>query len=162
DGIVSAFSEVRSYTVGAIGSPTPTFPPDTTDTSIDDVVLAWTAVAGATTYDLQVSPNVDFTNNTIDVQGLKATRWSPATTLLNGSYWWRVRARDVQGADGNWSPTRTFRRAWPSQPTLLRPANSSSATDQGPTFRWTPISFADRYELDLGTDQNFSPGTYLK
>ena len=163
DGIVTAWSQTRSYSTGPIGAPVLSYPADGTTTSIDDVVLTWNPVAGAVTYHVQVSPNIDFTNNTYDVEGVKSTRWSPATTLLNGSYYWRVQARDVQGAYGAWSAIRSFRRAWPAKPTLLTPADGviPPTTDQGPTFTWTPVGYADRYELDLGTDMNFSPGTYV-
>ena len=163
DGIVTAWSLTRSYSTGAIGAPVLSYPADGTVAGIDDVVLTWQPVAGAVTYHVQVSPNIDFTNNTYDVEGVKSTRWSPTTTLLNGAYYWRVQARDVQGAYGAWSVIRSFRRAWPAKPALLTPPDGVTppTTDQGPTFTWTPVGYADRYELDLGSDMNFSPGTFI-
>lgn len=162
DRLVTSFSETRTYSTGPVDAPVPSYPPNTDVQPLDDVVLAWGPVAGAETYHVQISPNTDFTNNTIDVQGVKGTRWSPAMTIANGSYWWRVRARDASGAYGDWSEQpRTFRRAWSQRPTLVSPG-SGPTVEQGPTFRWTPVKYADRYELDLGTDVNFTPGTYLK
>ncbi len=162
DKLVTAFSATRSYQTEPVAQPVSTYPGNTTEPAIKDVVISWKPVAGAVSYHLQVSPNVDFTNNTTDVLSVKGTRWSPDKTLNNGSYWWRVRARDAAGAYGAWSGPEQFRRAWPERPNLLWPSDSSQVSQQGPTFRWSPIQNADRYELNLGTDHNFTPGTFLK
>ena len=120
-------------------------------------------VAGAKTYQLQVSPNGDWTNNvTFDVS-IKSTRYSPTTTLLNGTYFWRVRAKDAKSTanNGGWSQERTFTRGWPEKPTLLTPDWSEgdpATTVAIPTFSWTPVPLASHYEIEFSHDPNFSPG----
>ncbi len=86
DRLVTAFSATRSYQTEPVAKPQPDYPGNTTEPAIKDVVISWKPVAGAVSYHLQVSPNVDFTNNTTDVLSVKGTRWSPDKTLNNGSY----------------------------------------------------------------------------
>ena len=75
--------------------------------------FSWQPVPGAKTYQLQVSPNGDWDNNlALDVP-VKGTKYSPPTTLDNGGYFWRVRAKDARGVPNNgpWSAEWQFNRA---------------------------------------------------
>ena len=93
-GVVSAWSPDQTYTYTWPATPQLLEPAD--DDSVTDVVFSWEPVGGASTYQLQVSPNGDWANNvTIDVS-VKGTTYSPANTILNGSYYWRVRAKDAR------------------------------------------------------------------
>lgn len=60
----------------------------------------------------------------------------PNAPLRPGSYTWRARAHDDQGAVSDWSSTRTFTvpNNAPSIPTLLEP-DDGAATNRTPTFR---------------------------
>lgn len=74
----------------------------------DRLALRWKVVAGAASYDLQVSHNRLFVENIIEVE--KRTRTSATIGLRRpGSYVWRVSARDRDGEKGPWSPTYRFR-----------------------------------------------------
>lgn len=79
----------------------------TLDTS-EAVVLAWEPVAGAARYALQVSRNRLFVDNLIDVDARAKTS---ATLGLKGegTFEWRVAARNREGLQGPWSTPRTFR-----------------------------------------------------
>ncbi|MDR6862235.1 cell wall-binding repeat-containing protein [Phycicoccus sp. 3266] len=85
-----------------------------------------------------------------------------------------------------WSAVRTFTRAWPStgslprgtdpaasttssqvkaasglpQVTLVSPANGDYSGPREPTFVWNPQREASNYEIQIGSDPNFSPSTY--
>ncbi|MEZ5142956.1 MAG: hypothetical protein R2726_10620 [Acidimicrobiales bacterium] len=150
----------------------PTFTPPATPTLpiIEEIVLKWAPTPGAVTYDLQASPNVDFTGSLSINVNVKSTQYSPPTTLLNGSYYWRVRPKNFSGYVADWSPISTFTRAWPATPpffpapplpvdfdnvSLLAPADNSFAETE-PTFTWTPSRLGDRYEIQFSTDANFS------
>ena len=111
---------------------------------------------GAKSYQVQVSPNGDWANNvTVDVAA-KGTRYSPPTTLNNGNYFWRVRAKDAAANNGLWSAEWRFERAWSPRPTLLTPVNGDFSVDD-PTFSWTPIQNAAYYEIEWSGDPNFFP-----
>ncbi len=160
-GVVSDWSETRSYDFTWSAVPQATYPgPGAT---IEEVVLQWDPVPGAKTYQLQVSPNGDWANNiTFDVT-IKSTRYSPVETLLNGTYFWRVRAKDAKSTpnNGGWSDERTFTRGWADKPTLLTPAwteGNPATTVAIPTFTWTPVPLASHYEIEFSHDPNFSPG----
>ncbi|WP_208027901.1 hypothetical protein [Rhabdothermincola sediminis] len=178
-GVPTLWSTPQSYSMDWPEVPQGIYPPDTNSPSIDDVVLAWTPAKGASAYDLQVSSNINFTNNVVvNATNIKSTQYSPSTTLNNGAYYWRVRAKNVSGVAGPWSPTRTFTRSWPapeltSPPSadpppgclstndftvvqLCLPANGSALAD--PQFTWTPVKLASRYQLQISPSPTFSSG----
>jgi large repetitive protein len=144
-------------------------------TGITDVYFDWDPVLGAKTYQLQVSPNVDFQNNITIDETVKSTRYDPPTPLNNGNYYWRVRAIDAASAEnyGPWSDDpnaagdeRVFQRGWPDKPTILWPPDGGSTTDanpadptwQNPTFSWTPAAHASWYRVRFATNAAMTIG----
>lgn len=168
DGVVSPWSDTRTYSVQWPSKPVLISPSNTT---ITDVVFQWSPVAGAGSYDIEVSPNPDFANNITIQENVTGTRFSPKATILNGSYFWRVRANDTKSPPnlGDWSSQievtpgdflpAQFTRAWNDRPTLLGPLDGDMAVDV-PTLTWTPVPHASHYEIWLGSDANFTPNTY--
>ncbi|MDP3893398.1 hypothetical protein, partial [Nocardioides sp.] len=129
---------------------------------VQDVVLAWEPVAGASKYEVRIGRDQGF-SNTVEVVTVAGTRYSPATTYLNDGYFWQVRPIDQAGRKLAW-PTEapsTFVREWPQKPTLLHPADRIDLP-VGDSFyyQWSPVPHATRYQLDVGSDPNFSPTTY--
>ena len=147
----------RGVMVNAV-SQRPTLAAPANGASITDVVLKWSAVSGVREYDVQVSPNRDWANNLSFAVKVTGLQYSPPITLKNASYFWRVRA-SAGTTKGPWSGDRLFHRVWSPVPRLTAPANGKLDVAI-PTFTWTPVSRASRYELQVGRDVNFSPGTY--
>jgi len=60
------------------------------------------------------------------------------SSLADGKYYWKVRAKDNAGIWGSWPSTRWFRvdDTNPSTPTLKSPSNNSTTHDQTPYFDW--------------------------
>jgi len=161
-GVNTLWSASRDYSIGPLPHVTVLQPENDADTPIEDVMFDWDPVPGAVTYDLQVDDDDSF-SAPIDTKVVRGTRYSPTVTYDNDQYWWRVRARNIFGEAQEWTdvPVRQFRRAWSPAPTLLYPANAlTPATGDDLHFQWTPVQLATRYRLDLGSDANFSPGTY--
>ncbi|HVF54026.1 MAG TPA: hypothetical protein VNC78_10560 [Actinomycetota bacterium] len=154
----TARSEVRTYRVEWDSAPQLVSPADTTLSPIEDVVFEWEPVVGASSYELQVSPNGDWANNVTLQATVRSTRFSPAVTLDNASYYWRVRALDQASPPnlGEWSQERQFRRGWVDKPIILGPPPGTTLTD--PDMSWTPVDHAASYEVDFYKDPNFSPG----
>ncbi len=154
----SAFSPTRSYRVTWTGDK-PTLTKPSHLAVVEEVVFEWTAVDGAADYLLQVSPNGDWSNNVVHTATVKSTRYSPRVTLDNGSYYWRVRARDAGASanSGRWSDEREFTRGWDARPEALHPVSGAVAE---PSLRWSPVHLAASYEVQIGTDVNFSDGTF--
>ncbi|GAA5032893.1 hypothetical protein GCM10023258_32300 [Terrabacter aeriphilus] len=159
NGRYTAYSVVWGYSIGPLSQVTPSYPED--GAAVEDVVLSWNPVAGAKTYELQVSTDQDFNTLLDNKVNLKGTRYSPPTTYLNDQYYWRVRARNAQGETFDWQQVeqkRLVQRNWLDRPTLLHPADMPSPpTGDDFYFEWEPVQHATRYQLDLGRDPNFSP-----
>lgn len=159
-GLSTEWSTPRSYSLDGLDEVVPDLPVE--QTQVEDVVFDWPAVPGAKDYELRASTDSDF--NTL-VGGtpivVKSTRYSPPTTYGNDQYWWQVRARDIAGNAVAWDsvPTRQFQRHWTGQPKLEYPAADARVGDPM-FFQWSPVEHATRYELQMGTDPNFSPNTF--
>ncbi|WP_426244127.1 Ig-like domain-containing protein [Nocardioides sp. LHG3406-4] len=144
-----------SFVIQPLATPVLSFPIDSADYLIEDVVLDWQPVPGAAAYDLQVALDAGFNNVTLSLTNVESTRYSPPTTLANDQFWWRVRAKDLAGQPTPWAQSvNNFKRAWPDQ---VQPLYPLGATTQGaPYFQWTPAQHASHYELYVSTDPNFN------
>ncbi|WP_330476084.1 hypothetical protein [Terrabacter sp. C0L_2] len=168
NGLYTAYSDANSnpwrFQIGSLAQVQTVAP--TENQAAEDVFLEWQPVKGAKTYELQVSTDQDF-NTIIDSKvNIKSTRYSPATTYLNDQYYWRVRARNNQNETIDWvsvdpKPAHTFQRNWPDKPSLVYPPNTMSPpVSDDFYFQWSPVDHATRYQLDVGTDPNFTPLTF--
>lgn len=157
-------SAARSFVIAAIQAPEITSPPDNADFELTDVILDWTPVPGAVSYEVEVATNTDFSQGSLIERrtGVRGTRYSPPTTYDNNQYYWRVRAIDTAGLPTPWTEARyNFNRTWPQKPTPVYPA--TPGTEQVPAplyFQWTPVAHASEYEFQIGTQENFSVGTF--
>ncbi len=158
NGISSASSEERRFDVLALADPAMVGPQNNVD--VQDVILDWNPVVGAKSYEIQVARNNDFTNVVEAKSGIQSTNYSPLITYDNAQYFWRVRSVDVNDQSTPWSAARSvFTRTYPDAPTVRYPANASNVL--APLFlQWDPVPHASEYELQLGTNENFSPGTF--
>jgi hypothetical protein len=69
-------------------------------------LVTWNAVTWATSYEVQVSSNKNFTGTLADSDSVAANQSSFTTVALeNGTYYWHVRAL---GGSSSWSPTESF------------------------------------------------------
>jgi len=103
---------------------------------------SWTAIPGATSYDVWVSSR---TTNTVVLrdQNVRSTSLTGTVDLPNGDYtvWVRAQAGTYYSV---WSAGRQFSVGAP--PRITTPANNSSGNAR-PTFMWTSITDTERYEL---------------
>jgi hypothetical protein len=164
-GVVSDWTGTREYTYTWSTVPTLLTPPDDVGTPIRDITFSWSPVVGAKTYQLQISPNGDWDNNVIHDASIKSTKYNLTTNLDNGSYFWRVRAKDAKGSanNGGWSIERQFTRNWPQHPDEVAPEFDGVTTPivDVPTLEWTPVPLASQYEVWIGDDPNFPQGSYV-
>jgi hypothetical protein len=121
------------------------------------VVLTWTAVAKADHYVVEISPNEDWTNNTVALPGggsTVATTYEVPMNLPYAAYFWHVRAIAADGSHSAWSADSAFYHLWTDRPTITQ-----APTDANPTFAWTPTKYASAYVLQIAPDPSFSPDT---
>ena len=104
--------------------------------------LNWTAVGGATQYDVWIDNKTTGAAQFVRNQAVIGNSLS-LPTLTPGSYRAWVRARDVGGAPYAWSTAFNFQ--FQAAPQLVTP--TSTPQTPRPVFTWTPASGATRYEL---------------
>ncbi len=75
--------------------------------------LTWSAVSGASSYDIEVATDPDFLDVVAQAAGLTGTSWTPSPSLNpNTVYYWRVTANNTCGA-GSYSATWAFQTMAP-------------------------------------------------
>ncbi len=124
------------------------------------VTLDWSDVATATSYQLQIDNNSDFSSTLTD-QVVAASTYS-ATSLTSGvTLYWRVRAQNSCGW-GAYSASRTFATAactLPVAPTLASPANAATNLAQPITLDWNDVATATGYQIQVDNNSDFSSVT---
>lgn len=129
--------------------------PTPNDTGVihKDVVLTADSVLGATSYDVQVTTDGNFTNPILSVN-VPTPRYVPTVALPHADYLWRIRAANSAGK-GVWSVAAAFTRGWDAAPTNLGYASATGV------FSWTPIGAtgstggAASYDVQFSTSPDF-------
>jgi len=119
-------------------------------------VFAWTqtlsTAGGPFTYELQIAPTSNFTGlEVITISGLTTSPYeltSPALTLSR-QYYWRMRTINALGAPGNYSVAKPFKIVPSVAPNLLLPADNATLTTGLPSFTWSAVAGAAKYEIDI-------------
>ncbi|HIQ04152.1 MAG TPA: hypothetical protein EYH31_00480 [Anaerolineae bacterium] len=173
-----AYSEVRRFEIRWDAAPR-LLAPVNNRVSVPDPFFAWTPVAGAKEYQLQVDESAGFAAPLkVDIKTAATTYqhsgWGTVTP--EGHYFWRVRAVNNQKQYTPWSEVRSFDFALRFGPNLIYPppyyvpdATSMPSHDDptvgAPLFLWntvhdasgeTPYPAATHYELLVDDDPTFS------
>lgn len=119
--------------------------------------LTWGAVRGAAQYEYQLAADRRFGSV---VASLK-TRNTAATlkdTLIDGEYFWRVRAISATPRAGRWSTTRRVTKRWSQAPKLVAPTTDFGAVwPSSPlVLRWSPVAHATSYLVVVATDPSLA------
>ena len=163
-GVVSDWSETRSYEFDWTAVPNLTYPAN--GATIEEVVLQWDPVLGAKTYQLQVSPNGDWANNiTFDVAArrhpLLAARKRSSTARTSGASEPRTPRAPRTTAAGPRSGRSLA--AGPREPSIAHPDWTAATRHRRgrPDLHVDPhppgFALPDR----VRRDQNFSAGSQL-
>jgi hypothetical protein len=104
--------------------------------------FVWAAVPGANRYQITVQ-NRGSNATVIDQSNIVTSNWTPGAALPNGDYRWWARAFSASGIIGGWSVPMDFSIG--GKPVVQTPAGTTS--DRTPTFSWTAVQGAARYEL---------------
>jgi hypothetical protein len=140
-----------------LGTPTLTAPANGANTTNPNVAFSWNTVAGATQYQIQIATSNAFTT-IIDDQTLSTNSYNYIFNT-NGTYYWRVRAKDG-GASGNWSSVRTLTVNLPlppSAPILISPSHGAGFTNTDIiTFNWGSVVTATQYQIQIAIDSEFT------
>jgi len=105
--------------------PTPFLPADGASTDDNTVYFEWSSIADAEYYDLFIDNNPDFSSPEVSVT--ITDNYYTSSALLDGSYSWRVRARDAANNLIDNSATRTFQID--TTPTPVSPGGAAVGSD---------------------------------
>ena len=127
---------------------TPSTPTLTAQVSEGAVELSWTAVIGATRYELWAWESVDGWQQ-IGGDSLTDTTYTHTDVTAGPTYHYTVRAVSPSGATSAWADyvSTTVPAASDSESTLPAPALTAQATESAVKLSWTDVTGAARYEL---------------
>ncbi|MCD6166249.1 hypothetical protein J7K19_06045, partial [bacterium] len=156
----SNWSSVWKFTVDTTGPMAPNLisPANGTATNQNTPTFDWSDVSGAVEYQIQVAGNNTFSSPKIDRFGLTSSTYTTTSPFTDGTYYWRVRAKDNLNNWGGWSTVWSFTidTQGPPVPNLISPANGSTTNDNTPTFDWDDITDAVEYQIQVDNNSNFS------
>jgi len=152
--------------------------PSTTTLHVDDLVAApelydprfsWNPVAGAARYEVEINSSVDFApGSKVCCAGTTInTSLSPTVVFKSNTYYWRLRAIDMDGHTGVWNLGPSFTKTFDNVPPVAAPSIKNlrmrdNAHDPGldtsgslgyqtevPIVRWDPVPGASSYQVDV-------------
>ncbi|MFA6570675.1 MAG: M6 family metalloprotease domain-containing protein [Bacteroidota bacterium] len=118
-------------------------------------LFLWNFSEDASYYQLQVSLVENFSSQVLNIIGLTDTTYKLLSRLSPTTrYFWRVKKITVTGSS-DWSETWSFTTSIAS-PTLIEPINNSVNNDIKSNFKWTSVSGAVSYNIQIARDTNFT------
>lgn len=116
-------------------------------------VLGWSRVAGAASYDVQVSRTADFATTLASTSTVNQ-RYVPVIEMPTGDVWWRVRVKAP--AVSEWTAA-SFVHGVPAAPVQVQPPTDAVLRPPStPRFSWEPVAGATSYTVQTGTDPAFT------
>ncbi len=108
-----------------------------------EVTFIWHASEDAETfvdgYVLQYAQDAAFTSP----ESVTTSDTSTTVTLIDTTYYWRVKAEDSEGSQSDWSVVWSFSFDFeaPYTPVLMSPIDDTILTDNSVTFSWSTVRF---------------------
>ena len=138
------------------GVPVLVSPADGAPSQPISLTIRWNAVANAIGYHVQASNNAQFGSLVLDDSTLTDTTRLISGLANNTTYYWRVQTINSGGKSAFSAPySLTTIVAVPVSPTLLSPADASSAQPVALHFRWSRVQSANAYQLQVSSDAQF-------
>ena len=143
----------------APGTPSLLAPADGSVTANTKPSFSWSAVSDASRYQVQIDNNATFTSPERSFF-YTGTSYTLSVPLAPDTYYWRVRGQNAANgcsAYGPWSISRTLTIcATPAAPTLVSPVSGTVTLNGRPTFSWSAVSNASRYQVQIDNNADFT------
>ena len=123
--------------------------------------LIWTIPTRATSFNLQVALDENFSTVLVSETGLTEVSFTLPQLDPATDYFWRVQGQNQDGV-GDWSETRTFTTIGvepPVAPLLISPLNGAAEVSFKPLFSWDASETATSYKLEVATSAEFTTVT---
>ncbi len=124
-------------------------------------VFTWNPTKGADHYEFQLAADKGF-NSTVGVPGSKQSTKNTAVTLpsslINGTYWWRIRSVTATSATSAWTKGRTVVLKWAPVTNLTGPVDGTAFTTPAANpgdalvLSWAAMPGAAQYAVTVATD----------
>lgn len=116
--------------------------------------LSWNAVAGATSYDVQLASDVNFNTIVFSQNDVNIVNVAYAGLNTNQKYYWRVRAKNADGTSA-YSNVFAFTTIL-AAPVLASPTNNQTQVSLTPTLSWNAVAGATSYQVQVSTNNTFT------
>jgi hypothetical protein len=121
-------------------------------TSTVPLVFTWSAVSGATSYNIQLDDNADFSSPAVNTS-ISTNQYSHTSDLVCATqYYWRVRSIDGFG-NSPWSTIYTFTTSSCNPPQLAAPTLVSPPNGTGTSInlylKWNTVPGAIKYKVEV-------------
>ena len=153
------WSKVYSLTISTWAyslSPTPSDAAIISDTT---PLLDWNDITNASSYELQVA-NTEASLGDSELISVTESSYQVSTGLEFGTWYWRVRAKNVDGVTGPWGPILSFVISWPYTLTPI-PADAGTTIDTTPLLDWNDVTGASGYEVQIADTRTGVAGSPL-
>jgi len=151
----SAFSAVDTFTIMTPPARTTLVSPANNAQNVmtDSLTFVWRMVANAASYNLQVSTVTSTTTYT----GITDTTYMVRNLAKLTNYTWKVEAINA-GGTSYFTGANAFVTiiAAPGTPAPSSPSANATGVSRNPTFTWGPVVNANKYRLQIATDNAFA------
>jgi hypothetical protein len=153
-GGTSAWSTVWSFTTIAVpAAPILASPSNGATNQLTSLILSWSTVTGAATYNVLVSTDVNFGSTAFGASGLTSTAVQAGGLSGSATYYWRVNAANV-GGSSQWSAVQSF-TTMIVPPVLSSPTNGAAGQPLTLSLSWYSVNGAVLYGVQVSTDIGF-------
>lgn len=165
NGNWSGWSEAFSVTVAAAEPVAPLLGTPAANATLGVMpTFTWGAVSYGNIYQVQIDDSNLFNDPLINFNanpGELTYTVPEADSLTQGTYYWRVRAYNVDSQAGLWSAVRAFKvdATPPLAPVLNTPLNNADVFTT-PTYTWKAAATAVKYEFQYASDAAFTEDRY--
>ncbi len=160
-GAVSPWSAVRSVKKAWTSAPTllsPAYDATLTYPS-SPFKLSWSPTPGAAKYVVTLATDPALGSPVWTPVETAAAQFSRAPALAPGRYYWGVTPIDAQGNSGKPSSVGTFTWAWPTTTSTDLDDLVSALEVFDPLYSWNALPGAARYEVEVNSSSDFTPGS---
>jgi uncharacterized repeat protein (TIGR01451 family)/CSLREA domain-containing protein len=153
----TAVSKVKANASPIPATPILLSPANAAPTNDTTPTLTWYPALYAVGYEIQIAANSTFTSG-LQTAASAVTSYTPSSDLAEGTYYWRVRAKNILDVYGLFSAPRAFTvdtTPLNEKAALLTPANGVFVSTVRPSFTWKAVTGAKQYRIQVDDDPQF-------
>jgi hypothetical protein len=136
--------------------PSLTSPVDRARINDNTPTFNWSSAIGAEKYELWVDNNPDFSSPEV-LENIAGNTHTSTSALVDGTYYWKVRALGAENEELGWASTWTFTidTVQPAAPMLVSPEDNQIDNVMTKTFTWAQPEPDATYRLQISTTASF-------